>query len=257
MFSKYFSSFFISNSGYYSLLEISSEDLNASELLYENKMYPHSLFYFQQSSEKLTKYIGLKDEVIEKKDLQNKVSHKSTLIFKKAITNYQRQFSQNLDFDVDKEFQEITNFIDSNPIHIVLEIILKQIRDAIENKPIFPFDIDKIETIEDFCIILKQINPNDPNIDAIRKMENDSLFKPLMEKMIKDFKSNLPNYSRGIITLFITNTISEKLVSSVRYPDLKDMINPSLKYNLENPLVEALPIFHKALHFCREMVEKQ
>ncbi len=241
---------------YYTLLEISREDLKASELLFENRMYPHSLFYFQQSTEKLTKYIGLKEEVIVKKDLQNKVSHKSTLIFKRAIIKYQKQFPQSIDFDIEKEFQGINNFINDNPSSEVIRVIIDQIRDALENKPSLPFDIDTVETIEDFCKILEQIDPNDPNIEALRKMKNDNLFKPIMDKMIKEFKSKLPNYTQGIMILYSINSLSEKLVSSVRYPNLNDMINPSVKYNLENPLVEALPIFHSALHFCRETIEK-
>ena len=240
---------------YYTLLEISKEDLNASRLLFENEMYPQSLFYFQQSAEKLVKYIGVKEEVIEKKDLQRKVSHKSTLIFRRATIKYQNQFPSHIDFDIDKELQRINNFINNNPTPEVVSLILDQIKDAVENKPSLPFDIDSVETIEDFCIILEQINPNDPNIETLRKMKDDNLFMPIIDKMIKEFKSKLPNYTQGIMILFIINSLSEKLVSSVRYPDLDDMINPSLKYNLKNPMVEALPIFHKALLFCSEMIE--
>lgn len=241
---------------YYTLLEISKEDLNASKLLFENEMYPQSLFYFQQSAEKLVKYIGLKEEVIEKSDLQKKVSHKSTLIFRRAIIKYQNQFPSHIDFDIDKELQGINNFINNNPTPEVVRVVLDQIKDAIENKPSLPFDIDSLEKIEDFCKILEQINPGDPNIETLRKIKNNDLFMPIMDQMIKEFKSKLPDYTQSIMILFIVNSLSEKLVSSVRYPDLDDMINPRLKYNLKNPMIEALPIFHNALLFCSEMIEK-
>lgn len=239
---------------FYTLLEISKEDLHASELLYKNSMYPQSLFYFQQATEKLIKYIGLKENIIEKNDLQNKISHKTTIIFKRVMDKYRRQFHDKVDFDIDNTFIEINNFINDSPISEVVSALLKQIRDAIENTPTFPFDLNAIETLEDFCKILEHFTPDDPNIEILRKIKTDNI-RPIIDKKIKEFKTQLPNYTQGIWILFVINSLSEKLVSSVRYPDLNDMINPSQKYNQENPLIKAFPIFHKAIHFCSEVIQ--
>ena len=61
------------------LFEISEEDFNASKLLYANGFYPQAIFYFQQSVEKLIKYLGIVDGIIKQEDLIKKISHNSSV----------------------------------------------------------------------------------------------------------------------------------------------------------------------------------
>lgn len=235
--------------------DISKEDLETSKLLFENNFYPQSLFYFQQSIEKLIKYLGLKDEIISMQDLKLKVSHNSSLIFKKALIKYKNHNNSSVDFDINKEFQELDEIIKKTPDEKVLEVILKNIFDILTNKPELPFEIEKIENFEDLYQVLKKLSPDMPQLEELRQIDNHKLFKPIAEKMLKDFKAGFSEYIQGIIILFYINTISQRLVSAVRYPNLNQMINPSEIYNKVNPLVKELPTLHKALEYSLETIK--
>jgi len=54
------------------LVDIGEKDLKASEKLYENKVYPHSMFFLQQSVEKVTKAFGLLTGFIKEQELYRK-----------------------------------------------------------------------------------------------------------------------------------------------------------------------------------------
>jgi HEPN domain-containing protein len=237
------------------LINISKEDFEASKLLFDNNFYPQSLFYFQQSIEKLIKYLGLKDEIISVKDLKRKISHNSSIIFKKAIIKYQNHYISNIDFDVNKEFQELNEIINRTSDEKVLDLILKNIYDILANKPELPFDIEKIENFEDLYQVLKKISPETPQLEELRRIDNSKSFKPVAEKMLQEFKAGFNEYIQGIIILFYINTISQRLVSAVRYPELDQMINPSKKYDKEHSLVKELPTLHKALEYSLETIQ--
>ncbi|SFF30365.1 HEPN domain-containing protein [Sunxiuqinia elliptica] len=237
------------------LYDISKEDFETSKLLLENNFYPQSLFYFQQSIEKLIKYLGLKDGIISTKDLSRKISHNSSLIFKKALTKYKSLNNSIVDFDINKEFQELDEIIKKTPDDKVLEVILKNIFDVLKNKPELPFDIEKIKNFEDLYQVLKKISPDMPQLEELRRIDNNKLFKPIAEKMLQDFKASFDEYIQGIIILFYINTISQRLVSTVRYPELDQMINPSEIFNKEHSLVKELPTLHMALEYSLETIK--
>jgi HEPN domain-containing protein len=231
------------------LIEISKEDFEASKLLYENCFYPQSLFYFQQSIEKLIKYLGLKCELIKEHDLKRKIGHDSNLIFKEAITKYQNLNISNFDLDINMKFQKLNESMENLSNDKILEIIITNIFNTLENKPELPFDIEKIKTFEDLYQVLKKLNPDDPGLEELRLINNDKLFNSITAKMLQEFKLGFNDYIQGVIILFYLNTISQRLVSAVRYPEFDPMINPSQKYNKEHSLVKELPTLFKGLEY--------
>lgn len=237
------------NDNFKIFLDISKEDLNASKLLYDNKFYPQSLFYFQQSVEKSIKYLGIRDEIIDQKDLIQNINHKSSLILKKAMIKYQYLDLSNSDYDINNEFQELKDLINKTPEAKILDLILRNISDTLANENL---QYDEIQTVEDFYQISKKINPDNPKLDDFK---GDKNFNLLTQKKFQELKSDFIDYTKGVIILFYINIISERLVSLVRYPVPNNMTNPSEKYNNENSLIRELPNLHKALEYSLETIE--
>ena len=65
--------------------EISQKDLEASKLLFKNKLYPQAVFYLQQSVEKATKSFGILDNIITLKEAKQVIGHDSLKIYKKIL----------------------------------------------------------------------------------------------------------------------------------------------------------------------------
>lgn len=68
-----------------SLFFIASDDLDCSEILYQEQYYPQSVFYLQQAVEKAVKSMALLFEAIPEKDLHRKVGHKPLEVFRRPI----------------------------------------------------------------------------------------------------------------------------------------------------------------------------
>lgn len=66
-------------------IEQALKDVEASILLYKNKLYSHSYFHFQQASEKGNKAFWLLDGQMKEKDLKS-ISHNQFKIPKKTLT---------------------------------------------------------------------------------------------------------------------------------------------------------------------------
>jgi hypothetical protein len=231
------------------LLDISIEDLNASKLLLENNLYPQSIFYFQQSTEKAIKYLGLSSNLIRKQDLLSDIGHKNLKIFKKASKEYCLKFSPNSAIDIDKQFQFIQDFIKHNDLEVTIPAIIDQINNFKTELPDLPFDYKKISTPEDLINILSAVDPQNPEIDVLKKYSNDALFKKILQENSQKFILTFPGYIKSILVLFVITCLINEHVSSVRYPDDK-LINPSSAYNINNPLVASMPFFQVTLEDC-------
>ena len=196
---------------YHSWIEISEEDLQASKLLFNNQLYPQSIFYFQQAVEKLIKYFGLKNDIIQEKETL-KVSHISSKIFKKAI----KQISPhvNLNLDIDEDFEKMNKFITTNPLDIVIPKVIEEIQNAYQQKNRSPYDLSKINTLEEFYEIAKKWYPNDLNVEEFKLSSNDK--KPYLNKIFHNFKKQHYYHSIAVKVLFILNTLTETVVSKVK-----------------------------------------
>ncbi len=65
----------------YNFLEIAKSDLSASKCLFNNKFYPQSLFFFQQSVEKAVKSFGISVGLLKDEKAVKIYSHKSSVVF--------------------------------------------------------------------------------------------------------------------------------------------------------------------------------
>lgn len=209
-------------SNYKIFLDISKEDLKASKVLFKHKLYPQSIFFLQQSTEKLVKFIGLNNEVIGMHNLKKKISHKTSLIFKEAISKFRPDLNKS---DIDPMFQEVEYTI---------------------NNEIYSHDVDKygikIALIEEIKDLIQDFWIKHPKIKE-------------MTKEVKFINDKMPGYLSSLIILYIINALFERQVSAVRYPDYK-MVNPTKKFNKNNPIVKELKFFHKNMDRCLRIVEK-
>lgn len=67
-------------------LKLAHDDLEASKLLHENRLYPQSLFYFSQSVEKANKALALTSNKFTEKDMRQ-INHNPMRIYKQLMIN--------------------------------------------------------------------------------------------------------------------------------------------------------------------------
>ena len=76
------------------LLNIAESDLEASRVLYENKLYPQAIFYFQQSVEKANKSLALVTKHVTEKELSGNIRHEAIKIHEKAVKRQKAKYEQ-------------------------------------------------------------------------------------------------------------------------------------------------------------------
>ncbi len=234
---------------YKTFIEISAEDLQTSILLYSNGKNPQALFSFQQSVEKAVKYLGLKDGIIQPNELERKISHKSNKIFRRAIIKTIPTTVYNAEHEIDRDFNELTQLVETVPFDKSVDLIIRNIIDIVENNPYLPFDIQSISNYKDLVAVLEKFEPDNSDLEKLKDIDNDIKFKPLADKMLIDFKVQLDNYLKGVMVLFCLNLLTEKLVSIVRYPDINTMKNPRFEFDDDHPLIVNLAALHQAQEF--------
>ncbi len=211
------------------LLEIAREDLNASNLLYNNGLYPQSIFYLQQSVEKIIKHIGLTDEIIEAKDLHKEIGHKTERIFKR-LAQRTSPITGDTQESIDQDYQAIIDINKSTPIAELISAV-KTTLDSYRNQE-FPYELEDL--INQVFSFIKENNQ--------QKTEDIDL-EELTNSRIQSFKEVWPKYHSSIMVLFILNSLLSDYVSKVRYPIGEAFERPSSVYNKDNELVKAMPYF--------------
>lgn len=212
------------------LIDIANEDLDASKLLYQNKMFPHSIFYLQQSVEKLVKHLGITNDVIKPSELQSKISHKAEKIFKRLAKKSAEITGENM-LDIEGDYQKIIDINIKVPLVELLPVIKKTIES--NRKYELPDDFDKI-------IIGLMNYANKKELEGT--LSNEELTKIYTCK-IREFKESFPMYFSSIMTLFTLNALLTNYVSIVRYPIQETFDNPSQMFNQDHELIKMLPYF--------------
>ena len=212
------------------LLEISKEDLEASRLLYKNNMFPHSIFYFQQSLEKLIKHLGITNEVINPEELHKEIGHKAEIIFKK-LAQRTVELTGDKDFNIDNDYKKITDLNKSVPLIDLLPVV----KNTIEAYRKYEMPIDFEE------VIIKMIKSN--NEELVKKVLQNPVRNAQFILHMKEFTRVFPLYHSSVMVLFMLNPILTNYVSIVRYPKKDSFENPSKIYNVDHTLIKYLPYF--------------
>lgn len=211
------------------LIEIAEEDLNVSKLLHQHRLFPYSIFYLQQSVEKLVKHLGIINDIISPEDLQKEISHKTIKVFKKLVYRT-LEYSGDTKEDLDNDYLKIMEVNRKVPLVELLPII----KATIENykKPKLP---------DNFEELIKELIISIQNKDIRNKPAN--MNTKSMESWITSFKIVGPSYNSSIMSLFILSNFMTDYVSSVRYPSKDGFINPTHIFTFDHDLVKYLPYF--------------
>jgi len=197
-------------------LKIAKKDLKATEILYENKLYPQSLFYFAQSVEKANKALALGLNKYTEEDMR-KVNHDATRIYKDNIIELKQRYgrlSRNLN-----RLPELknTDFIKNLGVEDkIKECVdsLKQLAEIQKGKT----DLAFISTRE-IREILGEIAKTEKEMkEGIGNIKNFKLTEDSWEETKKEV------YGGNALLIDISNTKRDKLTLERAIKELKQVI---------------------------------
>lgn len=211
------------------LIEIAEEDLNVSKLLHGQRLFPYSIFYLQQSVEKLVKHIGISHGIISPENLQKEINHKTIKVFNRLVYRT-LEFTGDTKEDLDNDYFKIMEANRKFPLYELLPVIKNTIETY--KKSDLPDNFE--ELIKKLIIFVqkKEIRNHPTNITA-RSQEN----------WITKVKEFYPSYQSSMMSLFILSNFLSDYVSYVRYPTKDGFINPSHIFTFDHDLVKYLPYF--------------
>lgn len=253
-------------------LKIAKKDLEATKILYENKLYAQALFYFEQSVEKANKGFALTSNKYSEKYMI-KVNHDVTKIYKDIIIEQKRRY-ENLSRNLN-QISELNNTDFTKNFDI--ESKKKECEESLRNLAEIQTERNNLNSILEIRHILEEIRVNNEEMKGLEKivsnfrltennwkeMKND-IFKLFenpdnnnlassLQKEMDDSKLNIQELETGIkkIYLQIIQSISVyiylyplgilTLTHAVitRYP--KEDMSPMDIYNQELPIIKHLP----------------
>ena len=253
-------------------LKIATKDLEATKILYQNKLYAQALFYFEQSVEKANKGFALTSNKYSEKYMI-KVNHDVTKIYKDIIIEQKRRY-ENLSRNLN-QISKLKNTEFAKNFHI--ESKKKECEESLRNLAEIQTERDNLNSTLEIRHILKEMRVNNEEIKVLKKfvsnfrltennwkkMKNDifELFEnpdnnnlaSSLQKEMDDGKLNIQELETGIkkIYLQIIQSISVYIylyplgiltlthAVNTRYP--KEDMSPMDIYNQELPIIKHLP----------------
>lgn len=266
------------------LLKIAKADVNASSLLYNQKLYPQSYFYFQQATEKATKSYFLFLEIIDKK-IAFDVRHNLFKLHKKVLLQAQETNKQAMDFTgmypflqvagLDRErlvkkhnsIQDDLILFDKLKDYDLINISSKNIKVFLDNLESLNVKVVKMpedlsQSIKNyFRLLIDDIKMhNSEGAIQMAKALEDSLTDPEWTEFIHvHFKEIIRTVLDSIFiyaTIFFTSFLTVQHSSISRYPNNENPeITPLKIYSRKLPLVKWQPDFLENLKRAITLIE--
>lgn len=228
--------------------ESAFEDVQVSIELYELKRYPQSIFYLQQSIEKTSKYIGLKEGFLSFENCHKDIGHKTTKVFKKQLQKLLG--NSNMFQGFIKDLQKIEQTCKEEPLKVIPYIIKS---------------INQFENTDEYLPL-----PNNPYIDQIKDFfksvgidDHDELNQ--LEKLLsqpdtamfykKKFENQLDKAietSKSLQILFVLSAYFQDYTAAVRYPNESGIL-PSEVLTSKHLLIQELPFFQE---HCKNAIKR-
>lgn len=244
-------------------LQIASDDLQASKILYKKKKYPHSVFFFEQSVEKTCKYLLLSNNVLDVDQLNKKIRHNSIIVFKlysdyiikgvTALFDISHDQKNNFNIITPKEvvedlktgistFENMSNerFSELNQSVMDMQLaLLKQFSDNtyINSKYNKFFNSDP-ETLFNFFSNYIKLDKNEKMM--LENNIKDPAFKTQLFKNIENALASTRRSARIEQTLMVLSQIFSSHSERTRYPDNNLNSCPNTLYNKTSILVQNL-----------------
>jgi len=255
-------------------LKIAKKDLEATKILYENKLYAQALFYFEQSVEKANKGFALTSNKYSEKDMLD-FNHDVTRIYKDNIIEQKRRYenlSRNLNqiselnntefvknFDIESKKKECEEslrnlaeiqtgrndliFISTCEIRDILTEISendKEMKDSIKSVSNFRLTENDWEEMKND--IFKQFeNPNNNNFASSlqKEMDDSKLNIQELETGIKKMYLQMIHLMSVFFYLYPLGILTLPHAVIARYP--KEDKSPMDIYNQKLPIIKHLP----------------
>jgi HEPN domain-containing protein len=232
------------------LLEIAKKDLEATKILFDNKLYAQAIFYFQQCIEKAIKSLGIKRKIITESDLWKEIGHKALKVFSKSYNQFRNEI-------VTLDFIEVGGT--KYPLNkVAIEKLLKAFpRDEMEAE--VSFSSEELQNI-----ISKIIRANDwlkkfieavkisfsKSLDALYEIyPTDEAKREANKRQIATFVNEWNDVYSKLFSchsnLFYLNLIFSPHSTKSRYPYLENDFNPLEIYTDKMPLIEQLSSYIK------------
>jgi hypothetical protein len=249
-----------------SWIDIAIEDIEVSQILFENKKYSNSFYHFQQASEKgLKAYAFMIKTFTKEKDAHN-TSHYTLKFFIDSANERQKEiaFLKNYEFEkiigsenLDDYSNNLESGLNSLPKRIeifeysneILVDILKTITELKEYNFEFSNDfkeylIDKMDLFFDLVYKLNPEKVEEAKRDFKDFIKDENQLNDLIESTKEHMKNALTeNYY--VLILYYSNLISHNHNNKSRYPEID--FNPLEYYNFNSPVIQKLPEFSQYL----------
>lgn len=214
-------------------IDVALYDIKSCRLLYENKLYAQSLFYFQQSIEKCSKYIGIVMGGFSERELRD-ISHNPIKIFNKMAkklnegnADYDSQFWDN---ELTKSRDIINKAQEDEAVVVMLQIMGRDM------KSILPFDNNEVKGHLKMFMTEHMPNENWEEVCLLFDENSESEFKNYATKLfLRDC------YGDRILAflMMLSLLLSRFKVDDFRYPSEK-YGNPIAYFNSDRILVKEL-----------------
>lgn len=267
------------------LLDIAKRDLTAAKCLFREKLYPHAIFYLEQTVEKAIKAMGLHYKIITEDELEV-VGHEAVKIYikilqglKDKVKRFQdkiKRFPRLKHTTLFEEFEKIgpdkfdeilTNFesflryshqqlTDKKLGKALLELTKLEEEISSQKIKIKKDDINNVKSlVREVVNAMSEESPATHEIIIKRELEKiDSLTPQLMSNLVESLAIPLAICYNHL--LFLSKALCP-LAVSVRYPYPKNGHNPLKVYTEEHPLVKRFEqlsnIAEKALNRLEEL----
>lgn len=272
------------------LLKIAQKDLDASYVLYENRLYMQSIYMFQQAIEKSIKYFGLIMNIVMPEELHDKIGHKSITLFTRELDKQMHIFRKLKDIRKDKN-------IGRSKLFSVLEVdeSLKKLEDS--EKEIKKLCKENIHQNREIVIYIYNglLDINDIKIKFFKNLKNDKDFLNnifLAGSIFKDFASRVTPFNakkiqletnylienekrRNIMidailkglniyfqidkisrSLFLFSLLTANLDTRMRYPANEQKGELLTSFTKKDTFINILPDFQHELHLVIEKIRK-
>ncbi|MDH3353452.1 MAG: HEPN domain-containing protein [Nanoarchaeota archaeon] len=263
-------------------IETSESNLDSSKLLYKNKKFPESIFFLQQSIEKLTKASGLFMGAIKEKDLSNEIGHDLIKIYEKNLRKFSAKnnsFLKAMKKHPELKEIKILNEIDRNELKDSLDDLSLALIEIRKNKndigktsrnlgsylskidKLFSNEAEALKEINNFRLTEKQFARSKKemirlfeDIEKVQKLkgkeyketsntEIEKLNKDFFEKIVKAyFPYVLTSLTIYMINLYLSIIILPHSVNRVRYPEGRGL---DKIYNDRTPIVKNFNRIHE------------
>jgi HEPN domain-containing protein len=221
------------------LLKIAHKDLEASSILFREKLYSQAVFFLQQSIEKAAKAIGLREGQVSKKQLKQKIGHKAWMVF---IEYYNRALKIQKQLEGVREEEHVSKIL--SPLKDLLNMITHDLIPLLEEyKKVEKNMSSPAKTDETIDLIINLLYTVLKSGELKKILDEDiearihELLEPFSEITGKELMTKLRGEEiGGRLVLFIFSFLLERHATWSRYPD--ERFNPLEYYSERTPLIK-------------------